>query len=85
MTQEEIEKLFTYHAPTPDSIERLKIVRDTAKAMVGVINIYVPDCADKSAAIRKLREAVMTANAAIVLNQDGKIDQTDNPTPTVKG
>lgn len=69
MKSEEIEALFTYHAPTADSLRGLVEVRSAAKTLALVINDNVPDCADKSAAIRLLREAVMTANAGIVLNQ----------------
>lgn len=69
LTQDEIEKLFTYHQPTQDSIDALVAVRTVAKQMAIVINNSVPDSADKSAAIRLLRECVMTANAGIVLNQ----------------
>lgn len=69
MTQDDIEQLFTYHAPTENSLVKLKVVREQAKELASCINILVPECADKSAAIRKLRECVMTANAAIVLNQ----------------
>lgn len=76
ISEAEIEKLFTYHAPTEDSINRLKLVREFAKNLATVINIHVPDCADKSASIRLLREAVMTANAAIVLNQDNALNST---------
>lgn len=64
-----IDKIFTYHVPTTESIRRLKLLRDSAKTFVQIIEELVPDSSDKSAAVRKLRECVMTANAAIVLNQ----------------
>jgi hypothetical protein len=63
----EIESAFTYHAPTGSQPARYVLVRDTAKALARVINECCPDGADKSAAIRKLRECVMTANASIAL------------------
>jgi hypothetical protein len=71
MTPEIIEEYFTYHAPTDEQIEKLTVVRTFAKALAHTINDNVPECADKTAAIRKLRECVMTANAAIVL--EGKV------------
>ena len=40
-------------------------LRSSALDFAKAINDLVPDCADKTAAIRKLRESVMTANAAI--------------------
>jgi len=69
MITPEIDKLFTYHDPTEASIIYLKNVRESAKSLANVINENIPECADKSAAIRKLRECVMTANTAILLNQ----------------
>lgn len=69
MQPAEIEKMFTYHAPNDSSLERLRNVRGKAMELAHLINTEIPECADKSASIRLLREAVMTANAAIVLNQ----------------
>lgn len=77
MKESEIEHFFTYHAPTPDSIEKLKTVRDAAKMLAKIINLSVPECADKNAAFRLLRETVMTANAGIVLNQ--KLTELEPP------
>jgi hypothetical protein len=47
--------------------EQVENVRIAAKNLVGVILANVPTCADQTAAIRKVREAMMTANAAIAL------------------
>jgi len=65
MQKEEIENWFTYHAPSPEQQVAYQMVRDQAKELAFVINDVVPESADKTAAMRKLREAVMTANAAI--------------------
>lgn len=67
----DIEAYFTYHAPTGSQITRLGIVSQAAKNLAYVIFDYTPDSADRTAALRKLRECVMTANAAIVL--EGKV------------
>lgn len=67
-TSDDIETLFTYHAPNAEQIDALAAVRQSAKHLALVILAHAPPCADRSAAIRKLREAVMTANAAIVLD-----------------
>ena len=56
---------FRYHSPTADQIPRYQTVRDTAKSLAHVLLEHVPPCADRTAALRKLRECVMTANAAI--------------------
>jgi len=65
--EKEISALFTYHPPTADQPPRYQAIRDAAKAMGMVIVQNCPKGPDRSAAIRKLRESVMTANAAIAL------------------
>lgn len=62
-----VEDVFTYHAPDAAQQVALQNVRAHAKALVEVILFSTPPCADQQAAIRKIREGVMTANAAIVL------------------
>lgn len=56
---------FSYHAPEGDQQARYVSIRLAALDFAQVIVANTPDCADQSAAIRKVREAVMTANAAI--------------------
>lgn len=69
MTEHErIEALFTYHPPTGDQPDRYQNIRDAAKLLAHTIMQNTPRCADQSAAVRKVREAVMTANAAIATN-----------------
>lgn len=68
VSHQNVESIFTYHAPDPLQIVALKAVRESAKALAHVILDDVPQCADQQAALRLLREAVMTANAAIVLH-----------------
>lgn len=62
-----IDNIFTYHPPTPEDQKRYVAIRDAAKVFANAIVENTPECADQTAAIRKLREAVMTANAAIAL------------------
>jgi hypothetical protein len=64
-----IESQFTYHAPFGSQTERFVTIRDKAKELAYVIKTACPPCADTTAAIRHLREAVMTANAAIACNE----------------
>lgn len=63
----DIEQIFSYHPPTPEQIPHYEAVRAGAKEFARILDEHVPACADRSAAIRKLRESVMTANAAIAL------------------
>lgn len=67
ITKENVNEIFTYHAPDATQIESLNAVRSHAKALAHAILNEVPACADQQAALRYLRECVMTANAAIVL------------------
>ncbi len=65
--EETIEAWFTYHAP--DEVQRIKLqkIRDGAKAFALTLAENTFRSADQTAAFRKLRECVMTANASIVL------------------
>ena len=62
-----VDEQFTYHAPNQDQAKRYDTLRSAARELAYVILATTPPCADQSAALRKLREAVMTANAAIAL------------------
>lgn len=63
----ELESIFTYHPPVNDQPKRYVNVRDAAKVFAQVIVDNCPACADRTAAIRKIREAVFVANASIAL------------------
>lgn len=60
-----IEEWFMYHAQTPEQQVRYQTLRSCAKDLARVIVMCCPRSADRTAALRKLRECVMTANAAI--------------------
>lgn len=65
-TEEQFENWFTYHEASPGQIKGYQEIREAAKVFARVMNFYCPPSADKTDAIRrKLREVVMTANAAI--------------------
>jgi hypothetical protein len=68
-TQEQrfLDTVFKYHPPDADQIPKYQAVRDAARYFAEVITVNVPPCADRTVALRKIREAVMTANAAIAL------------------
>ncbi len=73
--QEKINNWFRYHPPTEtaerdgmtpaDVGARYERLRDAGKVFAEVIARETPGCADQTAAIRHVREAVFTANAAI--------------------
>lgn len=65
---EKVEDVFTYHPPeSQDQLDAYNQIREAAKAFVYVILRNTPICADQQAAIRLVREGVMTANAAVAL------------------
>lgn len=66
--RDKLPAIFTYHAPEPGMPERYQVLREKALELAQVIVDVTPVCADQAAAIRLLREAVMTANASIALN-----------------
>jgi len=65
ITKEQLDNWFVYHAPNETDVVNYKAIRDAAKHFAQVIVDHTPPCADQTAAIRKVREVVMTANAAI--------------------
>lgn len=69
VTIQNLDDVFTYHSPE-GKISNYTAVREGAKAFAKILLENTPPSADQSAAIRKLRECVMTANASIAL--DGK-------------
>ena len=69
-SEDQLKTIFTYHAPDADQQARYETLRSAALNFAKVLVHVTPLSADQSAAIRHLRECVMTANAAIAL--DGK-------------
>ena len=65
----DIENWFSYHTPKGDQPQRYQAIRDAAKNLASVICASSPAGPDQTAAIRKLRECVMTANAAIACGE----------------
>jgi len=70
ITAENIANVFSYHAPRRDQPERYTALRGVARDFAQKILDIVPDCADRSAALRCVREALMWANAAVALEPD---------------
>lgn len=67
VTEENLHDIFTFHAPLPPQIKSYAEIRNAAEDFARVILENCPDCADRSVAIRKIRETVMVANASIAL------------------
>lgn len=65
----QIENWFRYHPPKGDQAERYERIRASAKDLAMVIAECTPLSADQTAALRQLRQCVMTANASIACNE----------------
>ena len=65
ITDAQLDNWFQYHAPKEGQKERYESMREAARAFACVVVGNTPCCADQAAAIRKIREAEMTANASI--------------------
>lgn len=65
MTEEQITNWFTHHPPTGDQVGKYENIRRAGFLFAKIILEDTPPGADQTAAIRHVRDAVMTANAAI--------------------
>jgi len=63
-----VAELFRYHPPRPRDLAKYSAINQAAKNFAEVLLQNCPPCADRSASIRMIREARMTANAAIALD-----------------
>ena len=63
--EEKLEVWFSYHAPEEEQILKYNELREAAKQFAQTIVRMTPAGPDQTVAVRKVREAVMTANAAI--------------------
>jgi hypothetical protein len=69
ITHDDIHNWFTYHPPTPEQGMRYVAIRDAARNFAFMILANTPASADQTVAIRKVREAVMVANASIACEE----------------
>lgn len=69
MTQSDFdpEYVFSHHHATPEQLEHFEAIHAAAKQLAQVILARVPACADRTAALRLLRETGMMACAAVSL------------------
>ncbi|HXG84771.1 MAG TPA: hypothetical protein VNI84_12175 [Pyrinomonadaceae bacterium] len=66
---EDLDNLFTYHAPKGDQAERYGKISLAAKEFARVVLENTPACADQTVAIRQIALARMMANATIAVNE----------------
>ena len=63
----EIDGLFELQEVTSENLPKYEAIRQAAKGLAHAIHLNTTRCADQTAAIRKVREAVATAYDAITL------------------
>lgn len=63
-----VDTVFSYHRPKDGQPERYERIREAAREFVKVLLADAPASADRTTAIRHVRDAVMTANAAVALD-----------------
>lgn len=73
LVEQDLITMFSYHKPSEAQTQAIQNIRAAALRFGQVILRNTPPCADQTVAIRVVREAMMWANAAIVVN---------NSTPT---
>lgn len=67
-THESILNVFSYHAPTHEKSTKYDALRSAAADLALEIARLCPKSADRTVALRKVREAVMYANASVALD-----------------
>jgi len=65
------EYVFSHHSATPDKLARYEAIHAGAKQFAAVLLEQVPECSDRHAVLRLLREASMLACSAVSL--DGRL------------
>lgn len=66
----DLEKNFTYRAPSDNQKERYAHLRTMAKDLAVEIERLCPACRERSLALTKIEESVMWANASIARNPE---------------
>jgi hypothetical protein len=64
-------KMFDTVKPSDVQLEAMDALRKEAQLFVHILDVYVPEGADKTYLMRKFRDVIMWANVAIMRNQDG--------------
>jgi hypothetical protein len=61
------EYVFSHHSATPEKLARYDAIHTAAKRFAEALLDQVPECSDRSEALRLVREASMMACAAVSL------------------
>jgi len=87
MVRSDLKNWFTYHPPKPGGtqVTRYQRIRESGLKFADEIFLLTCDCTEKEEAIKKIREAVMWANAGIACSEDNKYLSGDNPGQVAMG
>lgn len=69
MPQFDLDAIFTYHAPTPDQIDRYRALRVLGRQLAKAILELSPASREQSLALSHVQQAVMCVNAAIAIHE----------------
>lgn len=67
-TKEYVEKLFTFRKWSPEEVEEYSFLREECKEIALLVLDKVPECPERTLAIRSLHEAVYFINTAVTLH-----------------
>ena len=83
MAQESLKHPFVFHRPNADQASRITKIREALKGAYEIVLENAPSSAERTLAVRKLEEASMWANKAIVMEQGTPVDASQSPRSTV--
>jgi hypothetical protein len=66
-TSEELDNIFTYHAPVGNQVERYQKIREAAKNLAQVIVDNTSPSPEQTLAVREVEMACMRANQCVAL------------------
>lgn len=68
VTEDNVFDVVRYHPPIDEQVKKHEALAHAAETFIRSILVHAPDCADRSTAIRAVREAKMWASAAVALD-----------------
>jgi hypothetical protein len=69
ITHENLKKAVYWQAPTAEKSTKYQAIAQASEVLMSTILDLAPDCADRTTALRAVREARMWANASIALEE----------------
>lgn len=69
MEREQIDEIFTYHAPRGTQAERYRVLRGAGRYLAHMIFANCPQSRERDLAITAVQQAIMWANASIAITE----------------